>query len=87
MAIAKVSIHSCLGLDINQFEHIQQNGHISAYELAADLASVTLYWTGLGPLEMKRVTITVYRKFESEVCQEKASEAYLYYNDDVRTWI
>lgn len=86
MSVAIIRVPSCMRLDVNQFELIKNKGVVNHYEIAPDLSSYTLYWTSIKPYdggegERKSASITLVKEFASANCQDRASVAYLYYDN------
>jgi hypothetical protein len=75
---------------MNQLSLLKEKGSIDNYELSADKTSVTLYWTYLKSSEQKDISLTFIKKFDASAdgdCQRRASQAYLYYQDEDKVWI
>ena len=89
MSIAILSISSCFDVDMNQLELLQEQGKIDFFEISADKTVITFYWRYLKVAETKTVSINRVKKFggSNSVCNERASSAYLYYQDDKIVWI
>ena len=92
MSVAIIRVPSCLKLDVNQFELLKNKGVFNHYEVAPDLSSYTVYWTSMKPFkgqesERKSASITLVRDFAGERCQERASVAYLYYDNENKLYV
>ena len=87
MAVAIVSIPSCLSVELAQLELLKESGSIDNFEISADNTLITLYWTYLKAGSTQEVTLARTRTFAGKVCKQRASQAYLYYDDDQRVWI
>jgi hypothetical protein len=92
MSVAIISVPSCLKLDVNQFELLKIKGIFDHYEVAPDLSSYTIYWTSIKPYkgqesERKTTSITLVRDFAGNRCQERASVAYLYYDNENKLYV
>ena len=75
---------------MNQLEILKSRALIDNFELSADKTSITLYWTYLKKGETKSVDLSFIKKFggtSGEICQTRASQAYLYYQDEDKVWI
>lgn len=75
---------------MNQLGLLKEKGTIDNYEISADKTTVTLYWTYLKKGESKSLNLTFVKKFGASAggaCQRRASQAYLYYQDEDRVWI
>ena len=87
MAVAIVSVPSCLTVELAQLELLKESGSINNFEISADNTLITLYWTYLKAGATQQVTLARTRTFSGTVCQERASQAYLYYDDDQKLWL
>ena len=92
MSVAIIRVPSCLKLDVNQFELLKNKGVFDHYEVAPDLSSYTIYWTSMKPFkgqesERKGASITLFRDFAGDRCQERASVAYLYYDNENKLYV
>lgn len=68
-------------------ELLKESGSINNFEISSDLTLITLYWTYLKAGATQEVTLARTRTFAGKECRERASQAYLYYDDDQRVWI
>jgi hypothetical protein len=82
MSVAIISVPSCLTVELTQLELLKEAGQIDNFEVSADNTLITLYWTYLTAGQSKQVTLARTRQYVSEVCLSRASQAYLYYDDD-----
>ena len=90
MSVAQLSTSACDDIDMNQLSLLKEKGSIDNFELSADKTSVTLYWTYLKSREQKDIILTFVKKFDASAdgdCQRRASQAYLYYQDEDKVWI
>jgi len=53
MALATMSIPSCMQVELAQLEQLRDKGAINNYEFSADGSLVTLYWTYVKQQEIK----------------------------------
>ncbi len=84
MTLARINIPAGLELQVWQLRELQEDGVFDYYEVADN--ELYLYWRELDrateiivPLDLKAVTPGKFRA--------GASSAYLYYADDVKTWV
>lgn len=63
MAVAVLSTTSCTDIDMEQLEILKDRKEISNFEISADKTTITLYWTYLKDKEIKKVGLTMYKKF------------------------
>lgn len=90
MLISRISMSSCYDIDMNQLEILKDQAKIDNFELSADKTLLTLYWTYIKQDEKKEVSLTFVKKYgggSDSVCQARASQAYLYYQDEERVWV
>lgn len=90
MTVASLSTTACTDIDMNQLGLLKEKGSIDNYELSADKTTVTLYWTYLKKGESKTVDLIFVKNFANSsagICQRRASQAYLYYQDEDKVWI
>ena len=57
MAVAIISIPSCVTVELNQLELLKEGGSIDNFEISSDNTLITLYWTYLKGGESKHVAI------------------------------
>lgn len=87
MSLASLSIPSCMTIELSQLELLKNKGDIDNYEFSADNTILTLYWTYLGELEEKKITLSRVVSYRSSLCQGRASRAFLYYDNDKEAWV
>ena len=93
MVVAIISVPSCMKLDVNQFELLKNKGAFDSYEISSDLSQYTLYWTSIKAFDeitaegRKSAEITLVREYKSDICQRRASVAYLYYDNENKIWL
>lgn len=81
---------SCYDIDMNQLEILKDRAKIDNFELSADKTLLTLYWTYIKQDEKKEVLLTFVKKYggdQDSLCSARASQAYLYYQDEDRVWV
>ena len=74
---------------MNQLEILQDRALIDNFEISSDKTLLTLYWTYLKKGEKKNVSLNLLKKYGGllSTCQSRASQAYLYYQDEDKVWI
>jgi len=89
MTVAVVSATGCSDIDMNQLEILKEKASIDNFEISSDKTTVTLYWTYLKESESKEVDLIFVKKIDnpSGLCQRRASQAYLYYQDEDKVWL
>ena len=88
MVVTILSVPSCMTVEQAQLEILKDSGEIDNYEVSADNSLITVYWTYLKETEFKTFTIdrTVIYGGEDSNCVSRASQAFLYYNDEQDVW-
>jgi len=68
---------------------LKESGDIDNYEVSADNTLITVYFTYLKENETKTFTLdrTVTFGGEDSECLSRASQAFLYYNDEQDVWV
>lgn len=89
MLVAVLSVPSCMVVEQEQLELLKESGDIDNYEVSADNTLITVYFTYLKENETKTFTLdrTVTFGGEDSECLSRASQAFLYYNDEQDVWV
>lgn len=89
MTVAVLSATGCSDIDMNQLEILKEKASIDNFEISSDKTTVTLYWTYLKESESKEVDLIFVKKIgnSSGLCQRRASQAYLYYQEEDKVWL
>lgn len=87
MALAQLSIPSCMSVEMSQLELLKSKGDVNNFEFSSDGTLLTLYWTYMKQPETKKVQIARVVSFTGDTCQERAQRAFLYYDNDNIVWV
>lgn len=88
MAVAIISVPSCMVVEQAQLELLRDTGKIDNYQVSADNSLITLYWTYLKANQHNELVLSRSLVFggPGATCLQRPSQAYLYYNDSNIVW-
>ena len=73
MAVAILSVPSCMSIDMNQLSILKDKGSIDQFEVSSDKTLITLYWTYLKDGAKKEVQLSRTRAFAGKTCKSRAN--------------
>lgn len=71
---------SCYDFNINDLETMRLRGDIDSYELKDYNSRIVFYFRGIGTNQVRRFSVSLYKRFSLNDCEERAHEIYLYYD-------
>jgi len=86
MTVAIIGLPAGLEPSPVQLKQLVADHTIDAFELMADSGDVVLYWRGLDRLASKSLALDVMAAVPGSFTGG-ASRAYLYYTDELKTWV
>lgn len=86
MTLATFRMPSCLDINFDLLETLKNNNVFDQYEIRNANTEIVFYWRQMKPAESKVITLDFVQRFSGDVCYQKPSNAYLFYNDDQPVW-